>query len=267
MVDVSEIQKELNSRTYRCIKKETGIDLSDPKVISNLSLEDNATIQEVGFKCALKVIRNLARTKFSDWIVNEYKDVASQMEKLGERLTRFGSKVGDSAILFKEIFLQARVLENLVTDIDGEELLSDHKAVVRLLLMSYASELRSRIFINSLSPLLFSIGLAQSTLSKDMNWCTSMLALTIEEQLIKKKAKEFGIVISKDEYYHSILDKVTSYLDDHDIRQSREMLLADSHRKIRNKVVHKNWNPTEDEMDDIIAHVLKITQFFSTEVS
>jgi hypothetical protein len=255
VVDVSEIQKELNSRTYRCIKKETGIDLSDPKVISNLSLEDNATIQEVGFKCALKVIRNLARTKFSDWIVNEYKDVASQMEKLGERLTRFGSKVGDSAILFKEIFLQARVLENLVTDIDGEELLSDHKAVVRLLLMSYASELRSRIFINSLSPLLFSIGLAQSTLSKDMNWCTSMLALTIEEQLIKKKAKEFGIVISKDEYYHS------------DIRQSREMLLADSHRKIRNKVVHKNWNPTEDEMDDIIAHVLKITQFFSTEVS
>ena len=91
-----------------------------------------------------------------------------------------------------------------------------------------------------------------------------MLALTIEEQFIRKKAFELGIEIKEGENYYSILQKLTLYMDENNIRQSRELLLADSHRKIRNKVVHENWNPTDDEMDDIIAHVVKIINYLNS---
>jgi hypothetical protein len=263
---MSGIQEELNSRLTKCIKRETGIDLSTSGEVSNLSQEDNAVIQEFGFKCALKVIRRLAKKKFIEWIEDDFRKLEKDATEVGERLVRFGSKVGDPVDVFNQLILLSRIIENLVEDIDAEELLSDPSAVIRLLLLSYLGELKSRVATNSLRPLLFTIGLSKLAIGKDVSWCTSMLALTIEEQLVKKKAIEFGIEIKKRENYNSILNKVIKYLDEHEIRQSREILLADSHRKIRNKVLHENWNPTEDEMDDIIAHVVKLTQFFSSEV-
>ena len=262
---MSDIQEELNNRIIKCINRETGIDLARADVISTLDLEDSARIQEFGFKCVLKVFRRLAKKKFTKWIMDEYQELEKDAKVVGERIIRFSSKVGDPVDVYTQLALLTNVVENLVEDFDGEELLSDHSAVVRLLVISYLGELKSRVSINSLRPLLFTIALAQLTLGKDMSWCASMLALTTEEQLVKKKAIEFGIEIEESESYHSILGKLSSYLDKQDIRQSREVLLADSHRKIRNKVLHENWNPTEDEMDDIIAHVLKTSQFFSSE--
>ena len=263
---MSEIQEELNNRLARCIKRETGIDLSNPEVISNLSVEDNAVIQEVGFKCALNAIRKIAKKKFMNWVKNDYEKLEKEADVVSKRLIRFGSKVGDPVDVYTELVLLTSVLENLTEDIDIEELLADLSTVFRLLIMSYLDLLKNRVFINSLRPLLFTVSLANSALGKDMSWSSSMLALTIEEQLVKKKAIEFGIEIKEKENYNSILSKVIKYLDEHEIRQSREVLLADSHRIIRNKVLHENWNPTEDEMEDIIAHVLKITQYFSSEV-
>ena len=134
---MSEIQKELNNRTFKCIKRETGIDLSNPETSSNLSLEDQALIQEYGFKCALKVIRRLAKTKFAKWIIEEFDKVEKDAQKVGERLIRFGSKIGDPVDVMNQVILLANMVENLVEDVDGEELLSDHSAVVRLLLLAY----------------------------------------------------------------------------------------------------------------------------------
>ncbi|MFW9807603.1 MAG: hypothetical protein ACFFFK_12815 [Candidatus Thorarchaeota archaeon] len=261
---MSDIQEELNNRLAKCIKRETSIDLLDPEVISNLDLEDSAVIQEHGFKCVLKVIRKLGNKKFMEWINKDWDKLEKEAEEVEKRLIRFGSKIGDPVDVVRQHTLLTRIIENLVEDIDAEELLSNPSVLLRLLLISYLGELKSRVSINSLYPLLFTVGLTKSAIGKDMSWSTSMLALTIEEQLVKKKAKEFGIDIV-DRNYHSILTDVKDYLEEKGIRQSRDILIADSHRKIRNKVLHENWNPTEDEMDDIIAHVLKITQFFSSE--
>ncbi len=262
---MSELQKELNNRIFKCIKRETGLDLSNPKVSSNLSLDDHALIQEYGFKCALKVIRRLAKPKFTKWIGEEYSKIENDAEEVGKRMIRFGSKVGDPVDVLNQVALLSDIIENLVEYVDGEEILADHSAVVRLLLISYIGELQTRISINSQQPLFFTIGLAKLALGKENSWSTSMLALTIEEQFIKKKATELGIELKDDEKYYSILKKLSDYMDENNIRQSRELLLADSHRKIRNRVLHENWNPNDDEMDDIIAHVLKIVQFFSSE--
>ena len=262
---MSEIEKELNKRVFRCIKSNTGIDLTNPETASGLSLEDRAVLEEFGFKCALRVFRNLARKKFVKWIEEEFRKLEIEATEAGQRIIRFSSKVGDPIDVYNQLTLLTSILENLIEDIDGEELLSDHKAVTRLLIMSYLIELKTRVSINSLRPLLFSIGLANTSLGKDLSWCTSMLALTVEEQFIKKKANEFNIALEKDENYSSVLSKLLKYLETKQIRRSREILLADGHRKLRNKVIHENWNPTEDEMDDIVAHVLKVVQFLDSE--
>lgn len=254
---MSDIQEELNNRLAKCIKRETGIDLSNSKIVSDLSQEDNAVIQEFGFKCALKVIRRLAKKKFIDLIQEDYQKLEKDATEVGKKLIRFGSKVRDPVDVMNQLVLLSRIIQNLVEDIDAEELLSDPSAVLRLLIMSYLGELKSRVAINSLRPLLFTVGLAQLAIGKDMSWCTSMLALTIEEQFIKKTAIELGIELEEGENYHSILRKLTSHFEEKGIRQSREVLLADSHRKIRNKVLHENWNPSDDEADDIVAHVVK----------
>jgi hypothetical protein len=267
VVDLSDIQEELNNRIAKCIKRETGIDLLNPEVASNLSVEDSAIIQEVGVKCGLSAFRKIAKKKFMKWVKNDYEKIEMDLKDVGNRIIRFSSKVGDPVAVTNQLILLSRIIENLVEDIDEEELLSDPPAVVRLLLLSYLGELKSRVYTNSLRPLLFTIDLAKETIGKDMSWCASMLALTIEEQLFKKKAKEFGIVIKEKENYNSILNKVIEYLDENEIRQSREILLVDSHRNIRNKVLHENWNPAEDEMEDIIAHVLKAAQYFSSKNS
>ncbi len=263
---MSNIQEELNNRILKCIKRETGIDLSNSEVVSNLGQEDNAVIQEFGFKCALKAIRRLAKKKFIDWIKDDFRKLEKDATEVGERLVRFGSKVGDPVDVLNQLVPLSGIIENLVEDMDAEELLSDPSAVIRLLVMSYLGELKSRVATNSLRPLLFTIGLAQLAIGKDMSWCTSMLALTIEEQFVKMKVLELGIELDEVENYHSILSKLTSYLEEQGIRQSREVLLADGHRKIRNKVLHEDWNPTEDEMDDIIAHVVKIINNLSSEL-
>ena len=260
---MSEIQEELNNRIARCIKRETGIDLTDSETVSNLSRDDNALIQEVGFKCGLKVIRKIAKKKFMSWVKNEYEELEREAELVGNRVIRFSSKIGDPADVSNQLVLLVRLIENIMEETDIDDILTDSTTVSRLLLISYLEELKNRVTINSLRPLLFTTGLAQLAIGKDKSWSTSILALTLEEQLVKKKAVDFGIDIA-DRNYHSILIDVLEHLEERGIRQSRDILIADSHRKIRNKVLHENWNPTEDEMDDIIAHVLKITQFFSS---
>lgn len=261
---MSDIQSEVNNRLIRCIERETGIDLANIEDISKLSLEEKALIQENGFKCALKSIRRIGRDKFRAWAIAEYEKIVASLEEVGNRLIRFNSKIQDPVNVFTELNLMTGVLGNLVNDIDDNDLFSDTKSVLRLLFIISFEDMKKRVFINSMAPQRFTMNLAQNALGKDDSWSTSVLALTIEEQFVKKKAVEFGIDIKKREYY-SILEKLTKYLDERNIRQNRELLLADSHRKIRNKVLHENWNPTEDEMDDIISHVLKIIQFFSSE--
>jgi len=266
VVVMSEIQKELNNRIIKCIKRETGIDLTDIAVRSALTIEDSAVITEYGFKCLLKVFRKLAKRKFANWILDELQKVETDATRVGERLIRFSSKVGDPVDVFAQLTLLGNILENLIEDIDDEELLESHSAILRLLAISYLGELNNRVFVGSLRPLLFSVDMAQEALTKDMSWCTSVLALTIEEQLVRKKAIESGLAIKEDEQYNSVLEKLTAHLDEQRIRQSREILLADAHRKIRNKVLHRNWSPTEDEMDDIVSHVLKVVNFLKTEI-
>lgn len=262
---MSDIQNELNNRTIKCIKRKTGIDLTDPEVSSNLSLEERALIQEHGFKCALEIFRKTGKKKFRAWALTEYEKIKELAEEIGKRVIRFSLKMQDPIDVIAELNLLTSILENLVNDLDEEDLFSDTQSLLRFLLITSFSDTSNRIFINSMKPQIFTMRLAQVALGKDNSWCTSVLALTIEEQFIKRKAVELGIDMKKGEKYYSILKKLTAYLAEKNIRQSRELLLADSHRKIRNKVLHENWNPTDDETNDIIAHVSKLIEFLSSK--
>jgi hypothetical protein len=261
---MSDIQGELNKRIINCIKRETGIDLLNQETISELNQESSAIISEYGFKCALKIFRSIAKAKFKDWLLDEFNKIENDAEKVGNRIIRFSSKINDPVDVFTELNLLSNIFENLIDDIDDTDIFSDTKSLLRLLAITSLSGVRNNVFINSLRPQLFTMELAQHALGKDNSWCASMLALTIEEQFVKKKVSEFGISIGENEDYYSILKKLTKYLEENNIRQNRDLFLLDSHRKIRNNVLHENWNPTEDEMDDIIAHVLKVINYLNS---
>lgn len=263
---MSDIQEELGKRVIKCIKRKTGVDLGKPETITNLTIEAQALIQEYGFKCVLREINRITKAKFARWIDEEFNKINNNAQAVGERLIRFGSKVGDPVNVVTQHILLKSIVENLTEDRDIDELLSDRSAVLRFLLVAYIGELQSRVTINALQPLFFTVNLAELSLDKNVNWSTSMLALTIEEQFIKKKVKEFGIELDENEDYYTIIKKLATYFEDNNIRQSRELLLADSHRKIRNRVLHENWCPSEDETDDIIAHVFKLINFLNSEL-
>ena len=64
----------------------------------------------------------------------------------------------------------------------------------------------------------------------------------------------------------SILKKLVDYMEKEGIRQSREILLAEGHRRIRNKSVHEGWEPIESESDDTVCHVSKVIAFLEKEL-
>jgi len=261
---MSEVAKEISMKIRDCVKSETGIDLLDPSAWPGLSPDQRQDALSSAFQCYFRVIKNLVKKKYVSWIEWQTNELMMSAESVGRRLLRYGTRTRDPTDFLQSILLYSASMENLAGFFEDSDILSDHKLIARLLLISWLDEGRYAMTLNSMWPLFDVFSLAQGALGRDANWCISLIALTIEELLIKKKAGELDVETEKEEGYPHICDKLIEKMEKEGIRVDCELLLGTGHRKIRNRILHEGWNPTEEDTEGIIAHVFKLAEHLRT---
>jgi len=184
-------------RIRNCVKSETGIDLVDSSVWPSLSPDGQEDALSSAFQCYFRVIKSLSRRKYVSWIEWQADELRNRADTVGRHLLRYSTQIRDPADLIQSIVVYSASMDNLVEFFEKNEILKEHKLVNRLLLLSWLNEGEYAVTLNSMMPLFDVLGLAQGALGRDENWCVSLIALTIEELLIKKSASELDIETEK----------------------------------------------------------------------
>ena len=96
----------------------------------------------------------------------------------------------------------------------------------------------------------------------DADWATALIAVSLEEALVKKKLRELEYEPKKRETFHNQIEKLVELLKDEKIRPSMDILLADGFRNIRNEIIHdpQNWTPEENEVNEIVMHTIDLAK-------
>jgi hypothetical protein len=263
---MTKIQDEINKKITECVRDTAGIDVTNADAAAQLAPEEKAQFIEVVMTCVMRELGKITKQQFEQWFEGEIKEAMAHAQGVGERLIRFGSKVTDAAVLFEDLAIAADALQRISQRIDDDEILSQRKTLIRFLLVTALESWKSNVTYSSLKPLLFATELAQSAIDRDLNWCTAVLALTVEEQFLKKTCKSLGIAMEWGDDYSVLVKKLLDHMKRSGIRVSREIFLAEGHRTLRNKTLHENWTPSADEVDDIVAHVTKMVSYLQSQV-
>ncbi len=260
---MNDISREIDRRFSRCIRRRTKIDVLDSQVMSRPSPEEIEELFRHLFPCFVEVVKRLESKKFSAWMKNQIDELKSQFEEVGLDLLRYYMMTISPEAVFgalSAIGAMQEGVENLV----NEELLEDARLVKRLLLLSWLDQARLTLAQRRMTLLYDVVTLANSEIGRDLNWVVSLVALSIEEVLIKSKAKELGISVEKRRSVPRICQDLINEMEQRGLRVNRELLLAPGHRRIRNRVLHEGWQPTKEETEQIVSHVIRLAQYLGS---
>lgn len=140
------------------------------------------------------------------------------------------------------------------------------RLLARLLTFSTIREFGAALAFMRLKPLFDVMEVAKARLSADENWMTAIVALSLEENLLKSKLLQLGLsegeIRNLGDDFYKLANKVTELIEAKERRRVRmDVLLSSGYRKVRNKVVHEGylWKPERNETSQIVAHVLKLS--------
>ncbi len=262
---MSKVERDLTAKVAKCVKKQTGVDVLADGVYAGLSGEIKASVDSTAFTCFLDELRRMRKKPFLELVEGELDRLNSDSEQVGRKVVNFLSRVGDSASLFEYLYSVTMVVKTLSEELEESDLLLDRVLALRLLLLSNINELKSKLAIGNLAPLIYTCGLAQSAIGRDTNWCVAVVTFTTEEVFLKETAAKLSIQLDGDAKYPVVLRQLTLYMEENNIRKSLNVLLDEAHRTIRNRVLHEGWTPTDDETADIVAHVSRMVSFINSE--
>jgi len=124
------------------------------------------------------------------------------------------------------------------------------------------------MFFASFRPFFDTLDIAEKVLDVDANWITAILALNIEENLLKKKLYDLGS--SKEEInrlgkqgYYRLVDEVVERVQEEEGRQvNLDVLLSQGYRKVRNMIDHEGyrWKPDKKDGFRIVGHLISLAK-------
>ena len=246
----------------KCIKKEAK-EIGLPVESQELSEEQYIQFVRLQAKCYYGKMSKVGDKRFDEMINELLKPIMIERKKLDEKLFRYYSKFGDPRKLVEaESFVKkvnAAIWAEIELSIDSE----DARMMGRLWIISFINELTFTSLLESIRPLLDIVGLANIALKLDLNWAASLIALVLEEAMVKDRLRAMGIEPRRKDSYHKLTEKLVEKYKEQGVRPITELLLSDGYRNIRHEVVHDpiKWNPSEDDTSEIIRHAVSLARF------
>jgi len=196
------------------------------------------------------------------------KAMEERLDEMGEGYLNFELMKRNPLIVIQELFLTNRLGKLADKELrkhkdlffkDEEQAL---RFVSRMMALMAMQNFSLTSALAELRPFFEVMDIGRKRLYIDENWATSVLALSLEEALVKKKLLEMGVSKSKlAGKFHTLLRETINLIEKKEKRRlSCEILLSTGYRNIRNKLVHEGhrWKPTKKETSQIVIHLLKL---------
>ena len=259
MKEWTKFYDEVSKCLIKSAKEELGIKIGD-----NIDSKQNIELTRLRFRCYYQKLRKVGDKRFERLIEELVSSMEKPSEVLEERQFKYHSKFQDP----REIQKHNEFMDNLNTVVFNEmgEAINteDTRLIARMFLLSYVGNITNQLYLGFLNPLFDLLDLANRTMKLDADWATALVAVSLEEALVKNKLRELKYEPRKRETFHSQVENLVELLKDEDVRPSMDLLLSDGFRNIRNEIIHdpQRWTPKENEVNEIVRHTIDLAKDF-----
>ncbi len=253
--------ENLNKRVADCVKKKLKKEIT-PTDLIKMNFTDQTEFLKEYSRCYFGTLKEISRDDFEPWLDQKIKESGKKLEQNGNWLLSYFTRVGFPPEMISQFTQLGIALE--VTGSQREFMWDPDIApkFLGLTLIQWVEQLSARIRFQPYRNLQ---SFALNYLSLDSNWIISAIVLALEELIVRKKLDELDISIGNHEKFHKLCEKLVKSLDSHGVQPSCEILKSKGRREIRNRVLHKGYNPTEDEAFRLMSDVIKLAKDLWTE--
>jgi hypothetical protein len=253
----SKFTDEVTDCAKKSAKRKLGINLQD-----EMSKEQSIELVRLRFRCYYETLQKMSDRRFSKLIKESFESIAKPSEILEERRFKYLSKFHDPRDLIKQKeFL--RVLDKVALDEIAEAVsIDDTGLTAKMFVLSFVGNIINQVYLGFIEPLIDLIVLANKSAELDADWATALIAVSLEEALIKKKLRELSYDPKKGEAFHKLVEKLVELLKREDVRPAMDVLLSNGFRNIRHEIIHDptQWKPEENELNEIIRHTIDLAK-------
>ena len=261
---MNEIAKQFQEKIQARILKGLGIKNMNDMDWSKLSTEEWLGAYELILRCVFGEIKKSSMREFNALMEPEEARATQEAENAGQKLIRYWCQVGDPALIVQYVIPMAAIAD-VVTDELAEECVINLELMRKMLRISSISNSMYVTLSATMRPFQDLTSLASSILGLDSNWSTAVVCAAMEELLVKKKLDELKVPRKPRDKFDSLSKKLTSALRIRGQTPRLDVLVSPSHWKVRNKILHEGWNPTEDELNRLIAHIVGLSRDLGLE--
>ncbi|MHA1864805.1 MAG: hypothetical protein ACTSWA_13615 [Candidatus Thorarchaeota archaeon] len=257
MEEWDKFQNEVARCLKKNAKKELGIKIGD-----KISKEQSIDLTRLRFRCYYERLGKVGVRRFSRLIEELIESITKPSEVLGERQFKYDSKFQDPRDVLEQNEFLVKISKVIFSEIDDALFSEDTRLISRMFILSYIGNIINRVYLGFLEPLIDLLNLANHTLQLDADWATALVAVSLEEALVKKKLRELGYEPKKKEGFHKQVEKLVELLKEENIRPSMDVLLTDGFRNIRHEIIHdpERWKPKEEEVNEITRHTIDLAK-------
>ena len=233
---------------YRTLEKVTPI-------VVNAIFQEIATISDRKFK---KMLEEITRP------------MEEELEKIAVDYLNYETILRDPFTVLAESTILANHVETINEALESSlaPFLDNKKILQRIIILLYIREIGFGMFFASFRPFFDTLNIAEKVLGVDEQWIIAILALNIEENLLKKKLYELGSSneeinqLGKQGYYRLVDEVVKCVQEEEDRQVNLDVLLSHGYRKVRNMIDHEgyHWKPAKKDVFRIVGHLIRLTK-------
>jgi hypothetical protein len=242
-----------------CHKKlvEEELDLKETEEISDAQFID---IMQLYYRCYYKKLGYVSDKRFNNLISETGKSIEDMSGKIEDRQLKYASKFLEPKHLIEQVKFTEKINDRFINEIGDALESEDTRLISRMFILSFYNNLAYDIILNLLTPLIDVISIANDKLGLGQDWAVSLLAVGLQEALVKSKLREFEFEPTKRETFHKLGVKLREKLEESEERLNMDVLLTDGFRNVRHLIVHDpvKWTPDENEANEIVRHTLNL---------
>ena len=257
MENWEELRTEIDKCATRLAKEELGI---APSEETQLTRKRQIQLLKYWVRCYYRKLATISNKRFDAMLDEILRSINEYSRQSEEKLLKYTLKLGDPRDILRQVGFLKQANKAIFTEFAESVDEKDTRLVGRLFMLSFLNEITLQTYLSSTTPLQDVLALAESTAGLGMDWAVSLIALVLEEAMIRKRLREMGVEPEKNTKFYQLLDTLVKKLEEHNERPTQDILLADGFRDVRDMIAHDpaKWNPKEDEMSDIVRHTLSL---------
>ncbi len=253
---------EFYDQVHKCQAKLAKEELGITEKTENIDEKQVLELMRLYFHCYHQTLGKAGVARFDRLVEELFSGLERSFEKIGERLFKYQMKFIDPRILLDireaERKIDAVVLEEIDEVLNSE----DSRLLARMYIISFYNNIVHQALLQKLSPFLDILSLSEQTLGLDIEWVCALIAVVLDEALVKEKLRELGFEPKRTDSFHKLMQELVSCIKKENIRPQMDVFLTEGFRNVRHEIVHDptRWKPSEDEVNTIIHHTMELAK-------